>query len=113
METKHFVRARRHGQSATYGIGRLAVALLACALLANAARGSVILDTTLNGVSPMTGKDLSAHVVFSTKNSDLTVVVTNLGDAAEAPSDVLTGVFFNISTNPTLTPSSLDFTAKN
>jgi hypothetical protein len=51
--------------------------------------------------------NLSASVDFSVSGTTLTAVLTNTSFFdANAPSDVLTAVFFNISGNPTLNPVS-------
>lgn len=87
----------------------LAVAAgLALLLSGGAGYADVVLDATLSGVNPRTGSDLAAHVVFSSSGDTLSLELTNVGDPAQAPSDVLTGLFWNMSDpgNSSLSASS-------
>ncbi len=80
--------------------------VLACALfLTSAARAVTCSGTPL--VCTGTSGSLAASATFSFSGSTLTVVFTNTSSSdVLVPPDVLTALFFNISGNPTLTPSS-------
>jgi hypothetical protein len=65
-------------------------------LCATHARADVLFDQTFTGTNAHTGNDLAAHVVFTSSGNTLTLELTNVGDPAEAPSDVLTGLFWNM-----------------
>jgi hypothetical protein len=81
------------------------------ALLAGGtAHAGVLLDTTLTGINPRTGSDLAAHVVFTNTGNSLTLELTNVGDPAQAPSDVLTGLFWNMSASPSMATQSANLT---
>jgi hypothetical protein len=101
---RHFARNR-----SAFVAAALALAMIGGAMAAGA-DAAVILDTTLTGVNPRTGNDLAAHVVFSSSGNTLTLNLTNVGDPASAPNDVLTGLFWNLSGNPQLSPSSATLT---
>src|SRR2546421_534638 len=94
-----FMRNTCSGCESYFRYVSLVISICAACAWGDIARGAVILDTPWSGVSATTGKALSAHVVFSRKNPALPFVVTNPGAAAEAPADVLTGVFFNVNQN--------------
>src|SRR5438093_4812054 len=83
-----------------------------CLALSNVARGAVIFDQTLSGKSATTGKDLAARIVFDVTGNTLTVTATNTGSAAEAPSDVLTGILWDFNTPQTLKVGGVDFATK-
>jgi hypothetical protein len=89
------------------------VAMLAWMLISSGpASAAVIFDQTLNGTSAVTGKQLSARVVFDVSDSDLKITATNTGDAAEAPADVVSGIFFDLNQPQTLHAGAVDFTTK-
>jgi hypothetical protein len=85
---------------------------IAAACAAARSDAAVIFDQTLAGKSPVSGENLSAHVVFDLNGSALKLTVTNTGDPARVPADVLTGVLWNVGTPQTFTPSSVDFTTQ-
>ncbi len=101
------VRARRPRRAVVIACAAIAVAGLGIGRTAGAA---VIFDRTLTGTSPVDGKQLSAHVVFDVSGDTLKVTATNTGTAATVPSDVLTGVLFDLSRPESLHPMGVDFT---
>src|SRR5262245_53525425 len=83
------------------------VAAAAFGLLCTAhSRAGVLLDQTFTGTNASTGNALAAHVVFTSSGDTLTLELTNVGDPAEAPSDVLTGLFWNMTGNETTMSAS-------
>jgi hypothetical protein len=81
---------------------KMALTVAALALMAAPARALPITFFG-SGTNGITGSNLSASVTFDTSGTSLLVTLTNTSVADTlAPSDVLTGVFFNISGNPTL-----------
>jgi len=68
--------------------------------------GATPLTFSASGTNPATGQAISASVKFDTSGSNLMVTLTNSGADVLAPSDVLTGVFFDITGNPALTSVS-------
>jgi hypothetical protein len=101
---------RRHARTHTAILTTAAGLALFGGAAAGAADASVLLDTTLTGVNPRTGSDLAAHVVFTRSGNTLTLELTNVGDPAQAPSDVLTGLFWNMSGSPTMSTDSARLT---
>jgi hypothetical protein len=107
----HARRAEIRNDSSRAGFNRFALLATAAglALLGGATAGAsadVLIDTTLSGVNPRTGSDLAAHVVFTSSGDTLTLQLTNVGDPAQAPSDVLTGLFWNVNGSPKMSTSS-------
>ncbi len=56
-----------------------------------------------SGTNTNTGQAISASAAFDIVGGNLQVTLTNTGADVMAPSDVLTGLFFNITGNPALT----------
>lgn len=86
-------------------------ALLAGLALAALQPASAAISFSAFGTNGATGSSLSASVVFDidSVNSRLLVTLANVGGDVMAPSDILTGVFFNSS--KTFTPISARLTA--
>jgi len=80
---------------------------LACAILFLCLASPANAAITVVGPDSQASGNLAASAVFTQVGNDLCIVLTNTStvDAAD-PSEVLTGVFFNISGSPGLTPLS-------
>jgi hypothetical protein len=61
---------------------------------------------TGSGTNPDGNNNLSAIADFQVDNGDLKITLTNNGDSAERPSDILTAIFWDIAQNPNLTYDS-------
>jgi hypothetical protein len=59
-----------------------------------------------SGTNTRTGQNLGASASFEIVDGNLQVTLTNTGSSVMAPSDVLTGIFFNINGNQNLIPGS-------
>jgi hypothetical protein len=65
------------------------------------------LTFTASSINPNSSLPISAAADFSTSGSNLVIQLTNTSAAdALVPTDILTGLFFNLPGNPTLTPVS-------
>jgi predicted small secreted protein len=80
------------------------VSVFAAAAVGTAACGQTF---TATGLGKDPGETLSASATFTISNLDLVVALSNTGtfDPANAD-DILTGIFFTLSGDPTLTPES-------
>lgn len=80
------------------------VAVAGC-LLSVSAQGQTVFNGS--GVNSATGSTLGAKVTFTSLSSgSMQITLQNMGSAAIAPSDILSAVFFNVSSSPTFTPTS-------
>lgn len=80
--------------------------LLGIAALAIFWVGTGVLQASIftgSGTNPNTGQAIAASVEFTVSGSDLVVTLKNTGADVLAPTDVLTGVFFSLAGDPTLT----------
>lgn len=81
----------------------VAITMLA---MVSAPAGASPITFTGSGTNPNTGVAISASAAFDIVGGNLQVILTNTGSDVLAPTDVLTGVFFDITGNPLLSKIS-------
>jgi hypothetical protein len=91
--------------------GKLATGLAAMLAMAGAAQATPLV-VNMTAVNTADGHTLSAQAMFDVSASNLVITLTNTstGNPGYQPSDVLLGLFFNVSGNPALSAVSAALT---
>jgi hypothetical protein len=76
----------------------LAIAMIWC----GQAQAGTLFD--LYGTNPASGNALHVQAEFTIGVGELMIELRNLGDAAKVPSDILHGLFFDVTGSPTFSP---------